>query len=294
MTNLYAILGLLDNNDFSKLQDFVEFAKRYVDFIASNQLQADIVSKNESNYHFFQYGEEGKYCITRPINTNLFLDTDVFDECEKDFLYALRHIKDIKDEVQIRENINKFVYTCQQSIGASLDAFNNPNKARKRNGTLFEVLVRCVINETGVDVSTDEEELAMVDEKTPMKFQHDVIIKNEEEEVKAIGQLKTTSKDRLDKIFLEKYMHKKLNDVEIPHFAVFLNDIQRKGKSPQYGINSTFLPGHFKAYTVHLNPLDGVYYFDLRPNMRSDELLSKYIKSFDNLLVEDMWKFIEK
>lgn len=36
---------------------------------------------------------------------------------------------------------------------------------------------------------------------------------------------------------------------------------------------SLFLPGHFKAYTIKLNSLDGVYYCDIRPNMMRDTLL---------------------
>ena len=60
--------------------------------------------------------------------------------------------------------------------------------------------------------------------------------------------------------------------------AIFLNDVQRKKakKENEYGVSATFLPGHFKAYTVKLNPLDGVYYCDIRPNMLTDSLLSHH------------------
>ena len=84
-----------------------------------------------------------------------------------------------------------------------------------------------------------------------------------------------------------------MTNISTPHFAVFLNDVQRKGKEPNYGINTTFLAGHFKGYTVKLNPLDGVYYCDLRPNMMVDNILKEQIRSLDCLLVEDIWKFIE-
>ncbi len=81
--------------------------------------------------------------------------------------------------------------------------------------------------------------------------------------------------------------------IEDFHLAVFLNDVQRKGKEPRYGINTTFLAGHFKGYTIKLNPLDGVYYCDLRPNMLIDDILSSQIRSLDTLLIDDIWKFIE-
>ena len=52
------------------------------------------------------------------------------------------------------------------------------------------------------------------------------------------------------------------------------------------------MTGHFKAYTIGLNPLDGVYYCDLRPIMKTDDLLKEHIKSLDYLLCEDVWKFV--
>ena len=107
--------------------------------------------------------------------------------------------------------------------------------------------------------------------------------------------MKIYLKDRIDKIFLDKHMYNKLKKIDIPHFAIFLNDVQRKENKNKaiYGINSTFLPGHFKAYTIALNQLDGVYYLDLRPSITKDNFLNERIKTFDNFLVEDMWKFIK-
>jgi hypothetical protein len=77
--------------------------------------------------------------------------------------------------------------------------------------------------------------------------------------------------------------------------AIFLNDVQRKGKTPQeYGVNATFLPGHFKGYTVKLNPLDGVYYFDIRPNMLTDRILKEHIRTFDHFLFGDLWTLLNR
>lgn len=125
-----------------------------------------------------------------------------------------------------------------------------------------------------------------------MSYQHDLIVKNQGE-VRAIGSVKTSSKDRLDKIFIDKFLYNRLTNATTPHFAIFLNDVQRKGKEPRFGINTTFLAGHFKGYTIKLNPLDGVYYCDLRPNMLTDHILSEHIHSLDVLLTEDIWKFLE-
>ena len=82
-----------------------------------------------------------------------------------------------------------------------------------------------------------------------MNYQHDLIVE-EAGELKAIGSVKTSSKDRIDKIFIDKFLYNRLTDANTPHFAVFLNDVQRKGKEPNYGVNTTFLTGHYKGYTV--------------------------------------------
>ncbi|MBD2136500.1 hypothetical protein H6F32_02605 [Anabaena sp. FACHB-1237] len=78
--------------------------------------------------------------------------------------------------------------------------------------------------------------------------------------------------------------------------AIFLNDVQRKKTKPQnrYGINTTFLSGYFKAYTIKLNPLDGVYYCDIRPNMITDRLLSQHIQTIDNFFYRDIWNFLSR
>jgi len=59
-------------------------------------------------------------------------------------------------------------------------------------------------------------------------------------------------------------------------------------------VNPAFLSGHFKGYTIKLNPLDGVYYFDIRPNMKTEQILKKHIKTFDHFLMKDVCKFTKE
>ncbi len=115
------------------------------------------------------------------------------------------------------------------------------------------------------------------------------------DDLKAIGSVKTSSKDRIDKIFMDKFLYSKLTETALPHIAIFLNDVQRKKTNQEniYGINSTFLTGHFKAFTIKLNPLDGVYYCDIRPNMERDKLLKEHIQTIDHLFCEDIWQLLE-
>lgn len=126
-------------------------------------------------------------------------------------------------------------------------------------------------------------------------YQHDLLL-SKDNELKIIGSVKTSSKDRIDKVFMDKFLYNRLTDTALPHIAIFLNDVQRKNtrRENKYGVSATFLPGHFKAYTVKLNPLDGVYYCDVRPNMVSDALLSQHIKTIDHFFYSDLWELLNR
>jgi hypothetical protein len=281
--------------NFTALEHYSDFCEKYLTFIYDG-LQAVIVSQNETHYRFFQYKKDGNFNVTRPINNNLMIAINEFSASKNAFLYAMKHIKDIKQETVIREAINKFIYTCQQSIGATLDALptGESNAARKINGDLFERYIRLVLAELGIPVRDGIVPVPVVvngEELFQMVYQHDLIIESEQT-IKAIGSVKTSSKDRLDKIFIDKFLYNRLTNIETPHFAVFLHDVQRKGKEPKFGVYTTFLTGHFKGYTVKLNPLDGVYYCDLRPVMDSDPILKENIKTLDCLLIDDIWEFL--
>lgn len=286
-----------NKENFTKIQDYADFGLTYLDFIKTN-LQAVIVARNETNYRFFQYKEDGTYNVTRPINSKLMLSYEEFEESIKQFNYILNNIKDdLCKKEENRQLINNFIYTCQQSIGAALDALpaNRSNTARKINGDLFERFIRLIIKTVGIDVTEGTIAVPVKingEVAFKMNYQHDLIIKVDDV-TKAIGSVKTSSKDRIDKIFIDKFLYNRLTDTNTPHFAIFLNDVQRKGRLGKYAVNATFLPGHFKGYTVKLNPLDGVYYFDIRPNMKTEYILKDHIKTFDHFIITDVWNFSE-
>ncbi len=294
--NLNSLVSKARNKEFFvKPENYIEFALDYLEFVKTN-LQAVIVSKNENHYQFFQYKRDGSYNITRPINSNLMYDFEKFERSSEKFIRIIKDIKNCNNQ-ESREIVNRVVYTAQQCIGATLDALpaKKSNTARKINGDLFERFIRLIISVIGVDVtdSTISIPVKINDEVAfNMNYQHDLVIRSGAM-TKAIGSVKTSSKDRLDKIFIDKFLYNKLTDTSTPHFAIFLNDVQRKGREGKYGINATFLTGHFMGYTVKLNPLDGVYYCDIRPNMVSDAMLKKHIKTFDNLVFTDIWKFTQ-
>lgn len=287
-----------DKSNFVDLKSYIAFCDEYLNYISDN-LQATIVSQNENHYRFYQYKKEGNFQITRPINSNLMYDAKSFAKASKEFLKVLRNIKTInKKDDAVRNILNNATYTIQQSVGSALDGLpaGQSNTARKLNGDLFEHFIRLIIREIGIDCKAGTIQVPVIVDGQPtfnMSYQHDLIIEKESD-IKVIGSIKTSSKDRIDKIFIDKFLYNKLTEKATPHIAIFLNDVQRKNskKENEYGINATFLPGHFKGYTVKLNPLDGVYYCDIRPNMRTEDILKDHIKTFDNLLIEDIWKFI--
>ncbi len=285
-----------DKTRFQHINDYANFSEAYLSFIHGG-LQAVIVSKNENHYQFFQYKADGHFNVSRPVNSRLLLSATDLAEAKKPFDYALKHIREMKEEPELRQLINRFIYTCQQSIGVALDALpaGASNTARKINGDLFERYIRLIISYIGIDVRDGLVSVPVTvdnNELFQMSYQHDLVIE-EHGEPKAIGSVKTSSKDRIDKIFIDKFLYNRLTGISTPHFAVFLNDVQRRGREPAFGINATFLTGHFKGYTVKLNPLDGVYYCDLRPNMLTDDILKAQIHPLDSLLVDDIWTFLE-
>lgn len=162
-------------------------------------------------------------------------------------------------------------------------------------GSPSDESLRVILTSIGISVHDGVVPVPVVvngEELFRMSYQHDLIVESGGQ-LQAIGSVKTSSKDRLDKIFIDKFLYNKLTNADTPHFAIFLNDVQRKGREPHFGVNTTFLSGHFKGYTVKLNPLDGVYYCDLRPNMETDPILSSQIRSLDHLLTEDIWNFVK-
>lgn len=290
---------------FQSVQDYIEFCKRFLDFTNSG-IQAVILSQNEQHYKFLQYKDDGFRNVTRPINSNLMLDADNFSSACKDFLNILAALKDReKPDASKREIVTRTIYTLQQSIGAALDALpaGRSNQARKINGDLFERLIKVLISSLGIDCTSGIVKVPVKDddgtELFKSSYQHDLLINNHGE-LKIIGSVKTSSKDRIDKIFLDKFLYSKLTGTDIPHVAIFLNDVQRAPRrnrntgQPGYGISATFLPGHFKAFTIKLNPLDGVYYCDIRPAMSLDSVTKKHIQTIDHFFYKDLWELLDR
>ena len=286
---------------FLNINDYIAFCSRYLEF-AEIGLQARIVSQNESHYQFFQYRQDGSFNITRPLNALLMYDAETFMDAAGQFTLLLEQLKNGEQPSdELRQTVIRTIYTIQQSIGAALDALpaGMSNQARKVNGDLFERFIRLLIVSLDVDCVSGTMQVPVKDsdgtELFKSSYQHDLLI-SKDTELKVIGSVKTSSKDRIDKVFMDKFLYNRLTDTALPHIAIFLNDVQRKKtkRENEYGINATFLPGHFKAYTIKLNPLDGVYYCDICPNMIEDALLAQHIKTIDHFFYADLWELLNR
>lgn len=300
-----------DKLAFQTLADYAKLCEAFLEFVGRTQ-PTRIISPTHNNYIFYQYDDEYGYRVTRPLNIDLFFESvDDFRIAFDRFVALLGDLRKHQETAIERESvkryietgeINQVVYTVQQSAGSIGDSFDNPNQSRKRVGQLFETLVKLIIQEVGLEC-----EPRTINIPIPgypgyeMPYQLDLVFSRSKAIITAetrfidvteiVGSVKTTSKDRIDKVFLDKYLLTKLLGRDVPVVAIFLHDVQRarKGRSI-FGVNSTFKSNHFLGYTVALNRLDGVYYVDPRPEMLANERLREQISDFQTFLARDLWR----
>ncbi|MBP8972833.1 MAG: hypothetical protein KBH93_03065 [Anaerolineae bacterium] len=300
-----------DRSAFTALDAYSQLCEAFLDFIRKTQ-PTRIVSPTHNNYIFYQYGQEYGHKITRPLNTNLFIESpDVFKAAFERFVMFLADLKRYQEKTCDQKGaqsyiasgeINRVVYTVQQAAGSIGDSFDNPNQSRKRVGQLFETLVRLILQEVGLEC--EPRTISIPIPGYPgyeMSYELDLVFSRNQAIVAAetkfinatevVGSVKTTSKDRLDKVFLDKYLLTKLLGRDVPVVAIFLHDVQRARKGQSiFGINSTFKTNHFLGYMVALSRLDGVYYVDPRPEMMANERFREQISDFQTFLIDDLWR----
>jgi len=299
-----------DSSAFGELAHYFTLCHAFLKFMEEKR-PTRIISPTHHNYVFYQYDEIYGHRITRPLNTDVFIESATrFQTVFERFISFLADLKKFQSSLigeKIHQSylasneINRVVYTIQQTIGSIGDSFDNPNQSRKRVGQLFENLIRLIIQEVGLECEPRTITVPIpgypdyaMSYQLDMVFSHNKAIFASETELvhplEVIGSIKTTSKDRLDKIFFEKYLLTNFLGRKVRLVAIFLHDVQRARRGHSiFGINSTFKRNHFLGYTVALNRLDGVYYVDPRPEMISDEQLHKEIGDFGRFLTRDLW-----
>lgn len=303
-----------DKSAFGELGHYFTLCHTFLTLIEETR-PTRIISPTYHNYVFYQYDESYGHRITRPLNTNLFFESaDDFKIAFERFIAFLADLKRFQDTVIDLDTkrdyldsgeINKVVYTIQQSVGSIGDSFDSPNQSRKRVGQLFESLIKLIIQEVGLECESRKVTVPIpgypgytMSYDLDLVFSRDKAIVASETELihptEVVGSVKTTSKDRIDKVFLDKYLLTQFLGREVRVIAIFLHDVQRARRGHSiFGINSTFKSNHFLGYTVALTRLDGVYYVDPRPEMITDERLREEISDFQHFLTHDLWALSE-
>jgi len=149
-----------DKSAFGTLNDYLTICRAFLTLVEKTR-PTRIVSPSHSNYIFYQYGEDYRHKITRPLNIDLFIESaSDFEGAFERFIVFLADLRRHQEVAVDRKGnrryveskeINKVVYTVQQAIGCIGDSFDNPNQSRKRVGQLFETLVKLLIQEVGLE-----------------------------------------------------------------------------------------------------------------------------------------------
>lgn len=275
------------------LIEFAEITRRVLQYLP-NVLSS---SEEKNNYVIYSSQIAGTTKYIRPINKKLFLSNS--DDFNSNFQALQVIFTKIKSRQTITDNdkdiIDQTLYTIQQSIGAGLDLLVNPNSARKHVGNRFEELIKVVFTEIGV---ANKKIVLQIPYETDegvktYKCENDLIISpfetvksssNSLDEKEVVVSVKTTSKDRMGKMFIDKILLERFVEHPQKVIGIFLNDVQRKESN---NISFTLVSGLFMVYSNFLTELEGVYYLDPPPNA-GKKPYSTHMRRFSELITTDL------
>ena len=274
------------------IDDFVQVAQRVLLYLPS------VVSERRESrgYEILVSRHAGTEKYARPIRLDLFISdpTELKRNANK-FKSILEKIAASEDlSADACQVIDKVAYTIQQCFGVGLDFLGESNSNRKHIGNRFEELVRAIVTACGITnerivfkipYPTDDGE-KMYSCETDMVLSNGKSVRSTpanmaEEEV--MISLKTSSKDRMGKIFLDKMLMKKFSGHRVKVVGIFHNDVQRKEKSH---VSFTLVSRLFMVYTKFLCELDGVYFLD-PPPITEKEPYCEHIAPFSQFLIHD-------
>ena len=275
------------------LHEFGEITERVLQYIPN------VISKSEvkNDYVIFSSEIAGTTKYIRPINKHLFLNN--IKDFSSNFNELQIIFKKIKEKSIIttieKDKIDKTIYTIQQSIGIGLDLMVNPNSARKHVGNRFEELIRVIFSEIGIANKRIVLQIPYETEEgsKTYKCENDLIISpfaNVKSSSKSIHEkevvvsVKTTSKDRMGKMFIDKILLERFVKHPQKVIGIFLNDVQRKETN---NISFTLVSGLFMVYNKFLTKIEGIYYLDPPPNA-TKKPYSEHMKRFSELITTDL------
>jgi hypothetical protein len=281
----------------STLEEFASLTERVLSHIEN----VITFQKETKKYFIYSSSSAGTTKYTRPVKKSLFyLRSNEFRDQFNGFINTLNKLKNKKRkfEVNYYTLIDQVIYTIQQSIGIGLDLLVNPNSARKHVGNRFEELIHLVISELGIankkvilKIPYSENKKNVYSCEIDLIFSPFNEVKSNSTQInpkEVVVSLKTTSKDRLGKIFIDKLLMEKFVGHDVKVVGIFLNDVQRKEKD---NISFTFVSGLFMVYTKFLTKLESLYFVDMPPKTKESPY-NQYIFPFSKFIIEDIWNLI--
>lgn len=275
------------------IDQFGDITKRVLYYLPNVLTSLEI----KGDYKIYTSNIAGSVRFIRPINHTLFIyDVDSFEQSFlrlKEIFHKIKNNEDI--DVIEKACIDKTLYTIQQSIGAGLDLLVAENSARKHVGNRFEELIKVVFTEIGVVNKKQVIQIPYETDEGPKiyKCENDLILSPHEkvlstnnslDEKEIVVSVKTTSKDRMGKMFIDKILLERFVEHPQKVIGIFLNDVQRKEHN---NISFTLVSGLFMVYSKFLTQLQGIYYLDPPPNALKKPY-SNHIRRFSELITNDI------
>ena len=285
----------------STLDDFKQIVLRVLQYMPH-------VIDQEVNFRGYQICSSttaGNTKRVRPFHQDLFIrDSDAFNEAFEEFTGIVQRLRD--GEMGFQEAqfvvVDRVVYTIQQSIGIGLDLLVSPNSSRKHVGTRFEELIRTILVAAGIPAQKIVLSIPY-DTDEGQKFyrcETDIIISPFDEiqsntstihPQEIVISLKTTTKDRMPKIFIDKILMERFVGHPVKVLGISLNDVQRKDQGEDTKISYTFVSNLFMVYTIFLAELEGYYYLDPPPKALTSPF-NQHVFRFSKFLLEDVWSLL--
>ncbi|MCK4366488.1 MAG: hypothetical protein KAW84_00890 [Thermoplasmata archaeon] len=285
-------------NDFRNLEEARDATREVLRQLHQTQIREIPITRGPYKPYCLlrvKFGREEIF--VRPINKMLYLaDLDQFREAYAIAISAIVGQSKRRAPVDSRERlIDSVLYTMSQTIGIGLDlSAPNANTARKHAGLRFESLVEQLFNTLEVSNEKLGLNLPLGNGKNVYSCEIDRVLSSGDQISSLPDKIdpsdlflsvKTTSKDRMTKIFTDKILLEQFSGHRIKLAALFLHDVQRSGRSQ---IAGTFVANNFRVYQSHLTTLSGVYYLDPPPHIQRDWFKDQ-LKRVSDLIASELW-----
>ena len=144
--------SVLDRAAFTQLDDYRQLCTAFLGYLAA-AAPTRIVSPTQPEYIFYQYGDADAHRITRPLNSSLFLtENNTFAPAFDRFTAFLHDLKRQQEQANAGQaaqeylatnDINRIVYTLQQSIGCIADSFPDSIRPASASGSCLRRSSNC-------------------------------------------------------------------------------------------------------------------------------------------------------